>query len=242
MSDKTPQPSEWWEKENVRVQVVGSKRNGVIVGEHECGSICMFVSYHDWQHLPDCTGFDWQPETFPQWYVKDDRKPFADCDHIVRTSKTEMCGINACDGTETGTAKWGEYQADLVAAGQWIQITKEEAESRIEKPQPVESPDDWVVQDRVPRRIGIDQFRWIFSSGESEWRDERYYEHAVYTHGEVDSSGHRFELRCRRKDLPPLPNKFATLANEIEQLRADMMRRCDELGVRLTELEEGGNG
>ena len=36
--------------------------------------------------------------------------------------------------------------------------------------------------------------------------------------------------------------KVSTLANEIEQLRADMMRRCDELGVKLTELEEGGNG
>ena len=25
--------------------------------------------YEDIKHLPDCTGWDWQPETFPQYYV-----------------------------------------------------------------------------------------------------------------------------------------------------------------------------
>jgi hypothetical protein len=240
MSDKTPQPGEFWEKENVRLRVVGSKRNGITVGENECGSIDLFHPHHDWRHLADCTGFDWQPETFPQYWTSLDgsTKPVA----YLRRSSTDTFYHVYADGTEHGPYVWITEEAKHRK-----QITKEEADSRIEKPQPAESPDDWVVQDRVPARSGIDEgwFEYDYYRAKVKkqfWSISAQPEHAGRRHGDrVDLSGDMatFELRCRRKDLPLHP-KFATLANEIEQFRADMMRRCDELGVKLTKLEEGG--
>ena len=54
-----PKAGEWWEKEGVRLRVIGEKRNGLTVGEHECGSIDLFRSQDGWNHRPNCTGFDW---------------------------------------------------------------------------------------------------------------------------------------------------------------------------------------
>lgn len=74
----------------------------------------------------------------------------------------------------------------------------------------IESPDDWVTQDRVPCRPGIDQFR---SGDGGAWINPLSYNHV---HGVGGA-----QLRCRRKDLPPVeevypqywttinPNKFA---------------------------------
>jgi len=58
-----PKAGDWWEKEGVRLRVIGEKRNGLTVGEHECGSIDLFRGQDGWQHLPKCTGFDWQEKT-----------------------------------------------------------------------------------------------------------------------------------------------------------------------------------
>lgn len=67
---------------------------------------------------------------------------------------------------------------------------------------PVESPDDWVTQDVVPDRYGIDQWRW------KDYRDGSasiWYDSTQPTlsrkHGALHA-GETFEVRCRRKDLP----------------------------------------
>lgn len=62
MSEK-PKAGEWWEKENIRLRVIGEKRNGLTVGEHECGSIDLFRCQDGWAYLPHCTGFDWSEKT-----------------------------------------------------------------------------------------------------------------------------------------------------------------------------------
>jgi hypothetical protein len=64
---------------------------------------------------------------------------------------------------------------------------------------------DWVTQDIVPRRVAIDEYRWILKHGEtSSWgmtlicpknREE-------ISHGYIDAHGARLEVRCKRKDLP----------------------------------------
>jgi hypothetical protein len=65
-----PKAGEWWEKEGVRLRVIGEKRNGLTVGEHECGSIDLFRSQDGWSHLPHCTGFDWvEPPTEDTAYL-----------------------------------------------------------------------------------------------------------------------------------------------------------------------------
>lgn len=83
----------------------------------------------------------------------------------------------------------------------------------VEPAAPVESPDDWVTQDRVPARIGVDQECW------SNWRPGAWSTvslgQACYgrkmRHGEVDYMEDKLSLRCRRKDLPPVSPKTRTV-------------------------------
>lgn len=82
---------------------------------------------------------------------------------------------------------------------------------------------EWVTQDVVPRRVAIDEYRWILKHGDtSSWgltlinpknREE-------ISHGYIDAHGARLEVRCKRKDLPlgigssdkkPLPCPYCTL-------------------------------
>ncbi len=202
---KKPEIGEWWEHDSDRVLIVGKTRNGIAIAEYQDGSVYEIENGKNFKHLPDCDSFEWQPETFPQWYVKDDKTPFTDCDHLVRTSKTEVHGIN-CDGSKTQNGAWSQYHDELVARGDFIQITQAEAESRVKKPEPVESPDDWVTQDRVPDRPGIDEYRWNEDgcSG-SEWRQSRKNQ-VAFLHG-TRQDNCTFEVRCRRRDLPPLPQE-----------------------------------
>lgn len=197
MSDKKPLAGEWWEKEGVRLLVVGTKRSGITVGEHECGSIDLFHHQHDWRHLPDCTGWDWQPEVFPQWY-----EPFYDGKYayILRTSETKMKRVRL-DGSEVET-DWLEIDNARK------RITQAEAESRIEKPQSVESPDDWVTQNRVGARPGIDERRFtVISTGLVQpWHEVKTSWSAGMMHGD-ERKGEKIEVRCRRRDLPSLPQE-----------------------------------
>jgi len=66
---------------------------------------------------------------------------------------------------------------------------------------------DWVTQDVAPRRVAIDEYRWITKQGySSSWgmtllspkdREE-------LSHGYIDEYGSRLEVRCKRKDFPVL--------------------------------------
>lgn len=67
---------------------------------------------------------------------------------------------------------------------------------------PVESPDDWVVQGRCSYRPDLDEYRYIFRTGPvGGWTKTVS---LVHRHGHVDSFGDKLEIRCRRKDLPPI--------------------------------------
>ena len=81
---------------------------------------------------------------------------------------------------------------------------------------PVESPDDWVTQDRVPARVGIDERRWIRKDVKTtipdlaNWKDcfeasACFRDKAVNGFEHPNEPGLFLELRCRRRDLPPLP-------------------------------------
>lgn len=74
--------------------------------------------------------------------------------------------------------------------------------------EPVESPDDWVTQDTVHMRLGVDQFRWVSTSSiqkfefEGDWKTYDGFT-ISYMHGDTkDDSRYRIEIQCRRKDLP----------------------------------------
>jgi hypothetical protein len=72
-----------------------------------------------------------------------------------------------------------------------------------------ESPDDWVTQDRVPDRPGIDQWRRVWPRTKpDDWQDSSHSSSTFYKHGDTCRiSKSVFEVRCRRKDLPPLPQE-----------------------------------
>ena len=73
-----------------------------------------------------------------------------------------------------------------------------------------ESPDDWVTQDRVRERLGVDQWRFIYGNSKpGEWIASGEGQTRYNRHG--DKVGVcTCELRCRRKDLPPLENSPPT--------------------------------
>ena len=73
------------------------------------------------------------------------------------------------------------------------------------EPQSVEDPDEWVVQDRVPARPGVDERRYIWSDGGvGSWADCASMNWSVPpAHGmKAPSCSATVELRCRRSDLP----------------------------------------
>ena len=65
-----------------------------------------------------------------------------------------------------------------------------------------ESPDDWVTQDRVPERVGVDEWRFTYEPySPSCWVLSGNGQASYGKHG--DKVGVcRLEVRCRRKDLP----------------------------------------
>ena len=112
MTAKQPQAGEYWQKEYTRVCVVGTKKNGLTVGETECGNLISFMSIHDWQHLPECDSFKWQPEEF-----------------------CSMCGVNPVIPGTAGCNDCTEFALDAVRApvespDNWVEITDPNHEPR----------------------------------------------------------------------------------------------------------------
>lgn len=81
---------------------------------------------------------------------------------------------------------------------------------KVEQPAPVESPDDLVIQDRVPARAGID-FGWNVELKDfatyapcERWKWAIGEPYTGRMHGSSGNIG-RLAVFCRRKDLPPVP-------------------------------------
>lgn len=81
---------------------------------------------------------------------------------------------------------------------------------------------DWVTQDVVPRRVAIDEYRWVSKQGcKTSWEitDDSDDLNVQNRHGHIGKSGSRLEVRCKRKDHPvlgkaeikPLPCPYCTL-------------------------------
>ncbi len=129
---KQPQPGEYWQKEDTRVFVVGRKKNGVTVGETECGGIMVFLHIHGWQHLTDCDSFLWQPEVWPQYWSAINDVMYAYCERF-EPNKYRMVKR---DGTVMPDSPWHPN-----SGRDRTRLTKEQAEALLDNPQ--ESPDDY---------------------------------------------------------------------------------------------------
>jgi hypothetical protein len=103
------------------------------------------------------------------------------------------------------------------------------------KPQPAEDQEEWVTQDRVPARPGIDKERWFDKCGTPTGPWE--YSRSNYRrHGDTEGTDYRVELRCRRKDLPPLPEAATEDADPWVELPMD---HCLRPFVDQYEYEQG---
>ncbi len=155
-------------------------------------------------HLPDCTGWDWQPETFPQWWTVHSYSAA-----FVRRDSPSRCVTVMKDGTENIWCKnWAECDQSSRT-----RLTEADALALLDpKPQPAEDPEEWVVldpsqyADHTPRD-GVDEF---FNGRSWEVHD---WKHCRTTVGEFAMVSDESRVRCRRKDLPPLPEPVATEAD-----------------------------
>lgn len=199
MSDevKKPEASEWWFSSDMtnRRFVVGRDSNGRISYQSASYSVESFRSDDDftgWHHEPLCDSWTWQPEVFPQYWTARD----SDSDNevaFVTAEKDKSWRLHYKHG--------GEYLFTInrfSPIGR-TQLTKEQAEALLAQ---AESPDDWVTQDVVPDRAGIDQWRRVFNGiADGPWETSQPLSLA-YMHGDVSGCGGVFEVRCRRKYLP----------------------------------------
>lgn len=257
MSEKTPQPEQWWlcddgEGPNFRIYAIGKNSKGQVLFEDSQGNIEIVQEHgwHNWHHEPACTGWTWEPETFPQ-YVKTLSPEFYAYIRIDSAKMSDAVFVR-CDGTEE--------EFDCRNESMWLEmrrrdrLTREQAEALVQppaepipadvyyssadmnfyhaetnrgmgnhfweqwkdrrkefpgkSPAPAESPDDWVTQDREEARP-CDERRWVSvrTGCPGPWKGAGVL-HLINTrkHGEV-CNDYRLELRCRRDDLPPLPDE-----------------------------------
>ncbi len=90
---------------------------------------------------------------------------------------------------------------------------------------PVESPDDWVTQDRVPYRREFDECRWY---DYDVWHSNQDVPDC-YRHGYIGCGAlqHKLQVRCRRKDLPSLLPTTPSIGDTvIVQMPGDEWNGC----------------
>jgi hypothetical protein len=201
MTEKKPQPGEWWEyRENYdcRVFMIGQDHLGRMIAINQYLEFEVFDEQGDmaiqwWRHIPECDSFDWKPpvEEFPQYWTTVDT--LNDPAAFVRRDCLKRMTIFYKDGTNE--------QFEWHSVEQRCRLTEAEAMALL--PKPTESPDDWVTQDIVSVRPSLDEVgysgwddddRWVPATG--NWSD-----YSSNRHGMQTAIG-TLRVRCRRKDLP----------------------------------------
>ena len=165
-------------------------------------------------------------ELWPKWYVH--------CDttiHWYMKRISDEC-VSCYYGGEGTQSLWRDYETRFVREGSWIEVTEAEALARLNPCEEaddvhpddvphqslpgkkvgtakitwVETADDWVIQDRVPARLFVDEYR-VTEQGDSllsQWTRCIHGSFPIldgYRHGKSVNCG-LLELRCRRGDLP----------------------------------------
>lgn len=127
-------------------------------------------------------------EVWPKWYV---RTSGADS-WVYRADDLWTIRNLTCDCLASPPEWYWRH-------GNMVEITEAEALARVT---PVESPDDWVTQDRCDFRPELDEYRWRVNANHSTSWTARTNLNA--RHGQ-EIAGAVAEVRCRRKDLPLMP-------------------------------------
>lgn len=101
---KSPEPGQYWEhvKSKDRAYFIGRAPDGEMVWQCE-GDIIEVgnLDWSDWQHIPGCTGWDWEPEKeeeFPQYWTTI-CGPSSSIAYIKRIDEKTIVSVKK-DGTE----------------------------------------------------------------------------------------------------------------------------------------------
>ncbi len=200
---KKPQAGEWWEYNGVRIRIVGTLLNGRVVCEYRDGKTATLTQGDWWHHEPRCTSWDWQPEPEPEWF---DLTPFDG--HVLRTPIDHVSKggrfseVDGLSGATVGFAKRNGYTQ--------FRCLLKDAPPELLKP--VESPDDWVditeTHSDMNPRVGVD---WFWNGREFECQQAH---DANQTIGEFYEAT-KWHHRCRRRDLPPIPEPKPSTQREV---------------------------
>jgi hypothetical protein len=79
-------------------------------------------------------------------------------------------------------------------------------------------PMAWVVQDRVPVRVGSDEYRYSECAEASSWQTALGEWEPHVKHGYVSKFNGILSVRCRRRDLPPTCQNSATESSRPENV------------------------
>lgn len=219
---KRPQPSEWWRTRGGEIRYVVADVSGLVdcsqpIISIDCDGDTMHHSldgsyYFDdgsdendlVEHLPECDSFDWVPEVYPQWYL--------DFNRNVVLKRTSTDHVTYYENSGESDSLWGPWHTEK----NFKKLTEAEAIALLDKHTPVESPDDWVIQDRCEARPGVDEAWWSYGCDPQKpdtlaaWWQVRTIGSAYGKKNGHLCDGGMLNLRCRRKDLPPLPEAKTT--------------------------------
>ena len=195
-----PVAGQWYENLGTRQHCIAvSESAGECVMQWKNGDfeIVEESDYEDLKHLPDCTGWDWEQETFPQyWTANHESRAFIRRDSFTRTVSVWR------DGHEGAwLSEW-----DKAEARSRTRLTEAEALALLDpKPQPAEDPGEWVDLPADHRiRAEID---WYDYGGFFDYVCKGSSLIGVRV-GDTQAK----KARCRRKDLPaPKPKRTVTV-------------------------------
>lgn len=130
VSENKPVAGQWYELDGKRLHCIGLKTNGRAYMEHDNENFEVLTERRQryLKHLPDCTGWDWVPETFPQYW-------------------TSYSGAFLRRDSQSQTVTVGKDGSEVVWSGQFIreagrkQITEAEALALLDKPQQAQLPE-----------------------------------------------------------------------------------------------------
>ena len=147
------------------------------------------------------------------------------------------------------TETHGGFLGSISDKSEWKHLP--DCDSFYWRPEPVESPEDWVTQDRVPARPGIDQRAYLHAM-DSEVDPDGWMDAKEMCWNQMPMHGHRvngmtIQLRCRRKDLPPLPpetpnREYAYLWSSWKNGRVYMTDISGSFDPKDRELKHDGTG
>ena len=201
-----PVAGQWYEWQGSRVYCVGQDSHGHTIVNHECGTLNILRGklIEELTHLPDCTGWDWEPETFPQYWTT--LETGGQAAFIKLISESQWVCVRK-DGSET---QRNSYVLREMLLRDRTRLTEAEALALLDKPQqPAEDAEEW-VEITDPEHV-LRECDWLNVIVDNCPFTEAGWTQCNSTVGSKVAQGYGCVFRCRRKDLPAKKRRTVTV-------------------------------